>query len=211
MLVSLPVPIVCWVMGASPDARVGAFAAGIVAVYLVAFLWLRARRRREWAKEWQGPARMFRAMPPSIHMVGDDWIQDRGHLRAIHPDAKYIFDEPALDTALPLYDLVLLGARAGIMDFLDKHRKQAIENRRKQYPGIYMQVKPYQPVAERYEVLTVSPSDAIMRRAGRHLAGWALGRNPATDLVGGVVDLSEALDPLLKADGDVGSQEPACW
>lgn len=70
MVVSLPVPIVCWVMGASPDVRVGAFAAGIVAVYPVAFLWLRARRRREWAKEWQGPARMFRAMPLDPHGWG---------------------------------------------------------------------------------------------------------------------------------------------
>ncbi len=222
-LAMLPVAAVVRVVGISwADTGLGIVLACGAAVFTGAFVWLRARRRRKWVEEWE-PARMHRRMPRKTFMTGDTWAQDHGYLHGMPPDAVYIFademeprfqDLPSSqaaqegeDLAFFLRDLVLVGTRRGIMDFLDKRTDKVIENRRTDHSEIYMKVEPYEPGAGRYEVLSVGTPVAIMNRAARHLAGWATGRNPVTEAAGAVSGVSQALDALRDDDGDAESPE----
>src|SRR5690242_14412469 len=96
-LVSIPIAIAARVAGASPDVRVGIVVVATAALSPMVFLRLRARRRRAWAKRWQGPARMYRVMPPApAQVAGGILIVDRGYLQSMLPGARYQFaDDPS--------------------------------------------------------------------------------------------------------------------
>lgn len=150
-LAALPVAVAVWVAGVSPQARAGILVVAGAALSPVIFLALRIRRRRAWQKRWQGPALMYRSVPPApVQVVADCLIEDRGSLRSMPPGARYQFaDDPS---GFLLGDLVLVGTRAGIMAFLAEQRERRIENRTSlPGAGIYMTVGPYRP-AERFKV-----------------------------------------------------------
>ena len=206
LLVSFPIAMAAQLAGASSDVCVCIFAGATAALFPVVFMILRARRRREWMKEWEGPAHMYRAVPRAPAQVAGDWlIEDRGYLQRLLPGYRYQFaDDPS---GYLLRDFVLLGTWAGIMEFLEKHQEQMIENN-SSIPGagIYIAVEPYRPI-ERYKVSGGS-SVFVMQWLADLLSSLVPVRNPATDLVLNPGESIRALKQLREDDDDSANQKP---
>ena len=206
-LASLPILIVARRAGASDDVLAAILFGVTAALSPIVFMILRVRNRRKWMKKWQGPAHMYRVVPAApMQAAGGFAIEDRGYLQGLIRGYKYIFaDDPS---GLLMRDFALLGTWAGIMEFLDQHAQQTIENR-SQIPGagIYMSVEPYEPI-ERYKY-SRGVSYAVVKHLLESLSSFIPGRHPVVDLAENIGELNQTLKPLLEHDEDRGNQKPA--
>lgn len=206
-LVSIPVVIAARMAGVSGDVSISIMCGAIAALSPIVFMILRARHRREWMKKWQGPAYMYRRVPPApAQVAGGFLVEDRGYLKRLLPGYRYQFaDDPS---GYFLTDFVLLGTWAAIMEFLEKHQEEMIENNSSiPTAGIYMTVKTYQPI-KRYRT-SGGLSIFTVQWLKDLLSSIVPVGNPVADFLINVGELDQALKSLHEYDADDGNQIPA--
>lgn len=193
-MVSALISIAAFVAGVSSDYRYVIIFGSTAILSPIVFMILSARREREWLKKWQGPAHMYRAVPPTpTRVAGGVMVEDRGYLERLIPGYRYQFaDEPS---GRLLRDFVLLGTWDGIITFMENNRKRMIENN-SSIPGagIYMAIKSYRP-KERYKT-SHGRSTYILQVLVDLVSLFAPGGNQVTDLAETAGELNQAVKEI---------------
>ena len=134
-------------------------------------------------------------------------FEENVRLQWLMPGYRYQFaDDPS---GYLMRDFVLRGTWAGIMEFLEEHQDQAIENN-SSCTGIYMAVEPvdpYKPV-KRFKVSGGGTSVFVTESLRDFLSIIVPLRNPVVDLVINAGELDQKLKSLHEDDDDDGSQKP---